>query len=230
MFTWSALETSFLEAKDEFEREHVTPHMWRNPDKFGLKRFEMAGIKPGLRFSVDYPEDLTLVEKLIHYQEASGEFLGIREISDLLANDPDLIEINARVVKNEGLIKSALAATNSKILIGDREYSRFGVVLEDQKDLHVLIQWAAQVGINVWHSRGGFDPREIFGEGAVNHLVWLPETLPPNWQIVSDEGSWRERLIGLYQSDSSRGILLRSKDHRSLAEMLMFLFHTRFVK
>ncbi len=109
IFTWGALKEAHENSSDPFEREHVTPFMWRQPERFKVERFKKTNITPQLRFSVDYHEDLELVEEILKYQEKSGLFLGVQEISDLFEKNPKLKELNEKIIKNEGLIQSALA-------------------------------------------------------------------------------------------------------------------------
>jgi spore coat polysaccharide biosynthesis protein SpsF len=48
-------------ASDPYEREHVTPYIYRRPDTFRLAGVARQGTLAGLRWTVDFPEDLAFV-------------------------------------------------------------------------------------------------------------------------------------------------------------------------
>ena len=56
-----ALEAAWREAADPYEREHVTPFLYRRPERFGLGSVEAADPRPQLRWTVDLPADLDFV-------------------------------------------------------------------------------------------------------------------------------------------------------------------------
>ncbi|WP_374571859.1 cytidylyltransferase domain-containing protein [Phenylobacterium sp.] len=56
-----ALETAWREAKDPYEREHVTPFIYRHPERFALAYVSDAPSLAHLRWTVDLPADLAFV-------------------------------------------------------------------------------------------------------------------------------------------------------------------------
>ena len=62
--TMPALETAWREATEAPHREHVTPFLYRNPDRFRLVRIATDPGHADQRWSVDTPEDLELVRRL----------------------------------------------------------------------------------------------------------------------------------------------------------------------
>ena len=58
VFSFKALEKVWKEAKDPYDREHVTPYILRNPDKFKLLSVENETDLSHLRWTVDTAEDL----------------------------------------------------------------------------------------------------------------------------------------------------------------------------
>lgn len=64
VISFSALERAWNEATDPFSREHVTPYILRNPDKFTLKGVYAKKDQSDLRMTVDYREDLELVRTI----------------------------------------------------------------------------------------------------------------------------------------------------------------------
>jgi len=56
-----ALETAWREGHDPYEREHVTPFIYRRPERFRLGFVSDAPNLAHLRWTVDLPEDLDFV-------------------------------------------------------------------------------------------------------------------------------------------------------------------------
>jgi spore coat polysaccharide biosynthesis protein SpsF len=55
------LETAWREAVDPYEREHVTPFIYRRPERFRLGYVSSAPSLAHLRWTVDTPQDLDFV-------------------------------------------------------------------------------------------------------------------------------------------------------------------------
>ena len=59
LFTFQSLEIAFIEAKLTSEREHVTPYIWKNPDKFKREYiFETKKDLAEYRWTVDEESDI----------------------------------------------------------------------------------------------------------------------------------------------------------------------------
>jgi spore coat polysaccharide biosynthesis protein SpsF len=63
-FTLEALLTAGREATDPYDREHVTPFLYRNPDRFSVGELTQARDEGHLRWTVDTPEDFAFVERV----------------------------------------------------------------------------------------------------------------------------------------------------------------------
>lgn len=57
----AVLEEAVREARDPYEREHVTPYIYRRPERFRLEYISRSPSLAHLRWTVDYPEDLAFV-------------------------------------------------------------------------------------------------------------------------------------------------------------------------
>lgn len=88
-----ALVTAWKESTDPFEREHVTPFIWRRPDRFTLARLEADQDLGGERWTVDHPEDLAFVAAVYDRFAPAGVF-GYEDVLELLDREPDLRRIN----------------------------------------------------------------------------------------------------------------------------------------
>jgi spore coat polysaccharide biosynthesis protein SpsF len=104
-FRFRALTLAYEEAKLMSEREHVTPYIWKNPDKFACRSLEMEPNLSKWRWTVDKPEDLEFVRTVLaHFGNDFG--VGYRAIIELILQHPELSEINAGTIRNEGYLKT----------------------------------------------------------------------------------------------------------------------------
>lgn len=95
-FTFHALERAWKEAKKEYERVHVTPFFYQNPDLFRIKAVCDAEDNQNLRLTVDTPEDFEFAQKL---QVLLPESFRLKDILRILRQHPDLLEINKSIVQ-----------------------------------------------------------------------------------------------------------------------------------
>lgn len=64
VFTLDALLTADREATDPYDREHVTPFLYRNPERFTQGELVQARDESNLRWTVDTPDDFAFVERV----------------------------------------------------------------------------------------------------------------------------------------------------------------------
>lgn len=107
-FSFNVLKKTWKEAKLKSEREHVTPHIWKNPDKFkiGIVHNHNKTKMNHLRWSVDYNDDLDFVRQIYSNLYSKKKIFIMKDIISLLKKKPDLVMINATHKKNEGYIMS----------------------------------------------------------------------------------------------------------------------------
>jgi spore coat polysaccharide biosynthesis protein SpsF len=101
-FTAAGLAKIDAEATRGYEREHVTPRFYENPDRaFRLENVRAAPelAHPELRLTVDTAEDLRLVRELHARLRAGAAQLDARDAVRLLTDDPALRAINADTVQ-----------------------------------------------------------------------------------------------------------------------------------
>jgi spore coat polysaccharide biosynthesis protein SpsF len=103
-FTREALERAVAEARRPSEREHVT--LWMRDAASGCSRANLRAIADfsALRLTVDYPDDLEVVRRLLARLPADGRF-DFYDILRALSAHPALADAN-RHARNEGLAKS----------------------------------------------------------------------------------------------------------------------------
>ena len=106
VFSCVALEKAWKQARWASEREHVTPYIWKNPDKFRLANVENKVNLSHLRWTVDVKEDLAFVRQVYKYLYKQGQTFYMEDILELLEAYPDLEKINQGIPPNEGYAKS----------------------------------------------------------------------------------------------------------------------------
>ncbi len=106
VFSFAALEKAWREARLLSEREHVTPYIWKNTEMFRTATLENDEDLSHIRLVVDDEKDFQLVAEIFHKSYKESEIFHLRDILDFLNKRPELLELNKRMVRNEGYLKS----------------------------------------------------------------------------------------------------------------------------
>ncbi len=106
VFSFEALKRAHAEARLLSEREHVTPYIWKHPDKFRLSSLGCDEDFSAMRWTVDDAADFTFVTKVFEALYTDGKVFYMNEILEFLKDNPELLKINAGTVRNEGYAKS----------------------------------------------------------------------------------------------------------------------------
>lgn len=97
VFSRHALDRANQEARQEEEREHVGPYIYTNPGLFDIYWLHSEGLHwPPCRLTLDYPEDLTLVNILY---EKVGPLAEAYRYSEYLQRHPEVAAINMKYLK-----------------------------------------------------------------------------------------------------------------------------------
>jgi spore coat polysaccharide biosynthesis protein SpsF len=100
-FNFRSLKKAWKNAKLKSEREHVTPYIWKNPDKFKITKVRNDKRIPQ-RWVVDYKDDLVFVKKIYErLYKNEGTFLMI-DILRVIRKEPQLLRLNQHHNPNEG--------------------------------------------------------------------------------------------------------------------------------
>lgn len=97
-FKFAALEKAHREASENYEKEHVTPHIWENKKnefKIGATIQAAPEYARNYRLTVDYPEDFELIEKIYSKFFVPGEIISVPDAIKFLDQNPELLKINA---------------------------------------------------------------------------------------------------------------------------------------
>lgn len=97
VFSFSILEHMWKNCKEKPEREHVTWHVVKNPDKFKIVPVTNKTDYSKHRWTVDVEEDLELVKKIYARLYSKKPNFNMDDILALFEEDPDLFNINAEI-------------------------------------------------------------------------------------------------------------------------------------
>jgi len=117
IFTFSALQKAWKEAKLLSEKEHVTPFIWKNSSYKGGKLFSSFNYKneknySSVRMTLDEQADYLVISELIN---ALGENTGWQDYAAYYTTHPEISSLNLKFERNEGYTKSEL--TDKKLSI-----------------------------------------------------------------------------------------------------------------
>lgn len=106
VMTAAALKLADENAQLRSEREHVTPYLKR-PDVV-LRRGEVRPFDglDHLRWTLDRLEDLRFLEAVLERLARDPVDVRTADVLDLLEQNPDLLHLNAGIVRNEGYLRS----------------------------------------------------------------------------------------------------------------------------
>jgi len=93
--SFKALERAWREDDNPAWREHVTPYIYRHPEKFVLRAVMNDQDFSHMRWTVDTPEDLAFVRRI--YGHFGHDRFSWREVLALLKEHPEWLEINRYV-------------------------------------------------------------------------------------------------------------------------------------
>ena len=98
VFSFEALERAWNEADKKFEREHVTPYIWMNPDKFDILNVRYEGEDlSDLRWTVDTKEDLCFARAVYDKLFKDEKVFLMNDVLNLLEKYPEISRINDKV-------------------------------------------------------------------------------------------------------------------------------------
>ncbi|XPV76170.1 MAG: cytidylyltransferase domain-containing protein [Desulfovibrio sp.] len=106
------LEEAWNKAELASEREHVTLYIRNRPEKYSLFSYNNERDDSGYRITVDEPEDFEVVKLIIEALYPKTSDFTFTEIRNFLLEHPEIVRMNSKIIRNEGLIKSL---TNDKI-------------------------------------------------------------------------------------------------------------------
>jgi spore coat polysaccharide biosynthesis protein SpsF len=98
VFTMGALERNWREAREPYQREHVTPYFYEHPELFRLASLYGQTDYSQYRWTLDTAADLDLLRTIYARLDNRDDF-GWREAIEVMEREPELAELNAHVVQ-----------------------------------------------------------------------------------------------------------------------------------
>ncbi len=102
---FSALARAHEEAHLPYEREHVTPYIYRNPELFSALNFKADRDLSNWRWTVDKPQDLEFARR-VFAEFREFPLVPFQDVIAWLDTQPHIRAINAGTVRNEGYLQS----------------------------------------------------------------------------------------------------------------------------
>jgi glutamate-1-semialdehyde 2,1-aminomutase len=164
--SFKALEQASQEASDPFDKEHVTPYL-RKPGKFKTGALLHSRDLSVLRWTVDEPADLAVIEKVFQHFHPRTDFTWA-EVLSLQTVQPELFNINQHLSRNEG----AAIGTGQKLWKRAKQVIPGGnMLLSKRAEMFLPDQWPAYFGkakgCKVWDLDGNeFIDMSIMGIGT----------------------------------------------------------------
>ena len=98
VFSFSALEKAYHEAKDQYDREHVTPYIYHHMDQEKVGHFiNPNGDMSDLRITIDYQEDFELISNILAALYPMKHDFHLQDILDIVKANPNWPKINAHI-------------------------------------------------------------------------------------------------------------------------------------
>jgi len=99
VISMNALETAWLNANNDFEREHTTPYIWERPLEFTIGNVICESGKDysdSFRWTLDYEEDYQFIRMIFCNLYNENSLFGIYDILYFLKIHPEYRKINAK--------------------------------------------------------------------------------------------------------------------------------------
>lgn len=153
IFSLRALEIACADARDAFDREHVTPFL-RKPGNFNVGSIQNEQDYSAMRWTVDEPSDLNVIENVFKYFSPRLDF-SWGEILALQYKEPKFFKANQHIVRNEG----ATMGTGQKLWKRAKQVIPGGnMLLSKRAEMFLPEQWPAYFssakGCKVWDLDG----------------------------------------------------------------------------
>ncbi len=91
-----ALKRAWQEARFSYQRAHVTPYIYENPNRFRIVPVRGDSDYSDLRWTLDTPEDLSFIRAIYQRMDNDDSF-SWRDVLALLESEPQLTELNREV-------------------------------------------------------------------------------------------------------------------------------------
>ena len=98
IFNYKTLKSLFINVKEKEFKEHVTPYIYNNPNKFKIFTCELRKKLNNYRLTIDYEQDLILLKKTIKLSK-KGINVTYKDIINILKKNPKIMKLNSKFKK-----------------------------------------------------------------------------------------------------------------------------------
>ena len=95
VMTFEALERAWTEDEDPKLREHVTPYIYRNPEKFQIHGVVNENDFSSHRWTLDTPEDFVFIRTV--YEHFGNDDFTWMDVLEYLDGHPEVVNINSDI-------------------------------------------------------------------------------------------------------------------------------------
>jgi glutamate-1-semialdehyde 2,1-aminomutase len=153
VFSFNALDSANRETDNPFDREHVTPYL-RTGGRFRTGSMQHASDLSGLRWTVDEPNDFTVIAAVFEHFHPRTDFTW-QDVLELYSLRPELFSLNQNITRNEG----AAMGTGQKLWKRAKQVIPGGnMLLSKRAEMFLPEQWPAYFskakGCKVWDLDG----------------------------------------------------------------------------
>lgn len=97
IFSFAVLKEAHEKAKTSIEREHVTPYIYRNTERFKIRQVTNSQDLSSYRWTVDTAEDFSLIEHIIGALYMVKPQFRLKDILKVIGQNPSWPKINAHI-------------------------------------------------------------------------------------------------------------------------------------
>ncbi len=98
VMTFAALESAWSEARQAYQREHVTPFLYQQPERFKILSVKGDHDYSRHRWTLDTLEDLEFL-RAVYARGVDRQNLTWQDVLNIVEREPELAEINRHVVQ-----------------------------------------------------------------------------------------------------------------------------------
>lgn len=95
--SFSVLRKTFIEANKDYEREHVTPYIYQNMDKFRVEQYKNDTDYSEYRWTLDTKEDFQVIKKIYEGLYKGNKMFDFNNILKFISENPYIVKINENI-------------------------------------------------------------------------------------------------------------------------------------
>jgi len=95
VFSFKSLEIAHNEAREPYQREHVTPYIYENSEKIAVVQNDVD--YSNYRWTLDTKEDYQAIEKIYDYFYRGKHNFFLENIVELMRKHPEIVALNANI-------------------------------------------------------------------------------------------------------------------------------------